>query len=262
MILTLNHRFQPAQQARRFPALLLVHGLFGSLDNLGQLARELNAQRDVLQVDLRNHGLSAHTPEMGYDLMAADLAALIERYGLAPLDIVGHSMGGKAAMRLAAHYPQHLRRLAVLDMAPVAYVTRRHDAVFAALHAVEEAALSHRTAAAQLMRGYLQEEGVIQFLLKSFHAGRWRFNLPALQRHYPQILGWQPQPPHHGDVLFIKGANSSYILDEYRTAIASQFPRARAHIINGSGHWLHAEQPDKVLHILQRFFDSAPNTAA
>lgn len=120
MILTLNHLLLRAPQPPSQPPLLLIHGLFGSLDNLGQLARALNAQRDVLLVDLRNHGQSPHTPEMDYDLLAGDLIALIDAYNLAPLDIMGHSMGGKAAMRLAALAPQRLRRLVVLDMAPVA----------------------------------------------------------------------------------------------------------------------------------------------
>lgn len=256
MILPLNHQLHPAQQTRRYPPLLLIHGLFGSLDNLGLLARDLKRDRDVLQVDLRNHGLSGHTPQMSYDLMAEDLAALIADYDLPPCDIVGHSMGGKAAMRLAVRHPQRLRRLAILDMAPVAYPTRRHDAVFAALYAVQEAALETRSAAATCLRHYLQSEGVVQFLLKSFHRGQWRFNLPALYQHYPAILGWDTQPPYAGEALFIKGANSPYILDDYRTAIIRQFPRARAHVIHATGHWLHAEQPEKVLHVLHRFLDA------
>lgn len=256
MILHLNHQLHPAQQTRRYPPLLLIHGLFGSLDNLGLLARELKRDRDVLQVDLRNHGLSGHTPQMSYDLMAEDLAALIAHYDLAPMDIIGHSMGGKAAMRLALRHPQLVRRLAVLDMAPVAYSTRRHDAVFAALYAVEEAAVETRPQAAAILRRYLQSEGVVQFLLKSFHRGQWRFNLPALDQHYSAILGWDEQPPHPGDTLFIKGADSPYLLDDYRPAILRQFPHARAHVIYGTGHWLHAEQPEKVLHVLHRFLDT------
>ncbi|AIJ07176.1 2-succinyl-6-hydroxy-2,4-cyclohexadiene-1-carboxy late synthase MenH and related esterases, alpha/beta hydrolase fold [Edwardsiella anguillarum] len=262
MILTLNHLLLRAPQPPSQPPLLLIHGLFGSLDNLGQLARALNPQRDVLLVDLRNHGQSPHTPEMNYDLLAEDLIALIDAYGLAPLDIIGHSMGGKAAMRLAALAPQRLRRLVVLDMAPVAYPTRRHDAVFAALNAVQTAAVQTRPQAAQILRRFLQQEGVVQFLLKSFYQGRWRFNLAALQQHYPQILGWQPQAPHPGATLFIKGADSPYILDDYREAIARQFPCARAHVVSGSGHWLHAEQPDNVLRAVRRFLDPPSGAGA
>ncbi|WP_395756371.1 alpha/beta fold hydrolase [Edwardsiella ictaluri] len=262
MILTLNHLLLRAPQPPSQPPLLLIHGLFGSLDNLGQLARSLNPQRDVLLVDLRNHGQSPHTPEMNYDLLVGDLIALIDAYGLAPLDIIGHSMGGKAAMRLAALAPQRLRRLVVLDIAPVAYPTRRHDTVFAALNAVTAAAAQTRPQAAQILRRFLPQEGVVQFLLKSFHQGRWRFNLAALQQHYPQILGWQPQGHHQGATLFIKGADSPYILDDYRGAIARQFPRARAHVVSGSGHWLHAEQPDNVLRAVRRFLDTPPDAGA
>lgn len=127
---------------------------------------------------------------------------------------------------------------------------------------MQTAAVPTRPQAAQILRRFLQQEGVVQFLLKSFHQGRWRFNLAALQQHYPQILGWQPQAPHLGETLFIKGANSPYILDDYREAIARQFPRARAHVVSGSGHWLHAEQPDNVLRAVRRFLDTPSGAAA
>lgn len=107
------------------------------------------------------------------------------------------------------------------------------------------------------MRDYLQEEGVIQFLLKSFHNGEWRFNLPVLIERYEDITGWQDVPARPHPTLFIRGGLSPYVQDSYRTAIARQFPQARAHVVAGTGHWVHAEKPEAVLRAIHRFLDEA-----
>lgn len=125
----LNYREHiPAQQAQ-FPPALLIHGLFGSLDNLGVLGRDLRSDRRVIQVDMRNHGHSPRSERMDYAAMAEDLLALIDDLSLPQLDVIGHSMGGKAAMTLAALAPERIRRLALLDIAPVDYQVRRHDTI-------------------------------------------------------------------------------------------------------------------------------------
>ncbi|SQI33781.1 Esterase ybfF [Serratia plymuthica] len=176
--------------------VVLIHGLFGNLDNLGVLARDLNQQHSVIKVDLRNHGLSPRSAVMTYPEMAQDLLALLDELQLEKAIVIGHSMGGKAAMALTAIAPERVEKLIVIDVAPVDYRTRRHDEIFAALKAVSAAGITQRQQAAELMRSYLQEEGVIQFLLKSFHQGEWRFNLPVLIDQYENVTGWQDVP--HG----------------------------------------------------------------
>ncbi|USQ50695.1 esterase [Serratia marcescens] len=236
--------------------VLLIHGLFGNLDNLGVLARDLHKQHTVIKVDLRNHGLSPRADDMNYPAMAQDLLALLDELQLEKAIVIGHSMGGKAAMALTAIAPERVARLIVIDVAPVNYQTRRHDEIFAALKAVSAAGITQRQAAAELMRDYLQEEGVIQFLLKSFHNGEWRFNLPvliALRRHHR--LAGSPPWPH--PTLFIRGGLSPYVQDSYRADIARQFPQARAHVVAGTGHWVHAEKPEAVLRAIHRFLDEA-----
>ncbi|VXC57297.1 putative esterase [Enterobacterales bacterium 8AC] len=237
--------------------VVLIHGMFGNLDNLGVLARDLNQQHRVIKVDLRNHGLSPRAEEMTYPAMAQDLLTLLDDLQVDKAIVIGHSMGGKAAMALTAIAPGRIVQLIVIDIAPVAYDVRRHDKIFAALQAVTAAGITRRQAAAQLMREYLDEEGVIQFLLKSFNSGTWRFNLPALIAQYENIIGWQEVPAWPHPTLFIRGGLSPYVQDQYRESIARQFPQARAYVVAGTGHWVHAEKPDAVLRAIHRFLDDA-----
>lgn len=252
--MNLNVRLQSEQSATDDLPLVLIHGLFGSLDNLGILARDLKQHRRLIQLDVRNHGLSPRSNEMNYALMAQDVLETLDGLGVERFGVIGHSMGGKIAMMLTALAPDRVDGLVVIDMAPVAYPTRHHDDIFAALQAVTDAGIASRSEAAALMRQMLTEEGVIQFLLKSFHEGEWRFNVPVLYQCYDQIIGWQPQPAWPHPALFIRGERSPYLADEYRDALLAQFPQARAHVVTGAGHWVHAEKPDAVLRAIRRFF--------
>ena len=190
----LNSRAQSAQNPHNHSPIVLVHGLFGSLDNLGILARDLIADHDIVQVDMRNHGLSPRSPEMTYPAMAQDLLDTLDAHQIERATFIGHSMGGKAVMALTALAPERISGLVAIDIAPVDYHVRRHDEIFAAIRAVSESAASTRQQAAQVMREHLQEEGVIQFLLKSFVDGDWRFNVPVLWDQYPHIVGWETIP--------------------------------------------------------------------
>ncbi len=250
----LNTRLQSEQSAVSDLPVVLIHGLFGNLDNLGVLARSLRNDRPVIALDVRNHGLSPRTDKMGYLEMAQDVLETLDALSVRQFAVIGHSMGGKIAMALTALAPERVEQLVVIDMAPVAYPTRHHDEIFAALNAVSEAGIASRSEAAVLMRQRLKEEGVIQFLLKSFHEGAWRFNVPALWQCYDQIIGWQPVPAWPRPALFIRGELSGYLGEEYRDALLAQFPAARAHVITGAGHWVHAEKPDAVLRAISRFF--------
>lgn len=255
----LNTRAQSAQSPNNNSPIVLVHGLFGSLDNLGVLARDLVTDHDILQVDMRNHGLSGRSPEMTYAAMAQDLLDTLDANHLEKVTLIGHSMGGKAVMALTALAPERISGLVVIDVAPVDYDVRRHDEIFAAINAVTDAGVSTRQQAAAIMREHLNEEGVVQFLLKSFVDGQWRFNVPVLWDQYSEIVGWQPVPAWQSPTLFVRGSNSPYVTEACRDELIRQFPEARAHVIAGAGHWVHAEKPEAVLRAIRRYLSDTAN---
>jgi esterase len=224
------------------PALLISHGLFGSGRNWGVIARRLSAGRPVVAVDMRNHGASPWSPGHGYPELAADLAEVIEARG-APMDVLGHSMGGKAAMVLALTRPELVRRLVVADIAPVAYGHSQIQNI-EAMRRVDPARVASRAEAAAAL-GPL-EPGLAEFFLQSLDLKdrRWRLNLDALEANMPAILGFPPiEGRFDGPVLFLTGADSGYVTPEARPRIRELFPKARFARIPGAGHWLHAEKP-------------------
>lgn len=143
---------------------------------------------------MRNHGLSGRSEEMTYAAMAQDLRDTLDANNIQKATLIGHSMGGKAVMALTALAPERISGLVVIDVAPVNYDVRRHDEIFAAINAVTESGVSTRQQAAAVMREHLDEEGVVQFLLKSFVDGQWRFNVPVLWDRYSHIVGWGKCP--------------------------------------------------------------------
>lgn len=255
----LNIRAQSAQNLHNNYPIVLVHGLFGSLDNLGVLARDLVNDHDIIQVDMRNHGLSPRDPVMNYPAMAQDLLDTLNAQHIEKATFIGHSMGGKAVMALSALAPERIARLVAIDIAPVDYHVRRHDEIFTAINAVTASPAKTRQQAAAIMREHLNEEGVIQFLLKSFVDGEWRFNVPVLWEQYPHIVDWETIPAWDHPALFIPGGNSPYVTEAYRADLLAQFPQARAHVIAGAGHWVHAEKPEAVLRAIRRYLNETAN---
>lgn len=239
--------------------MVLIHGLFGNLDNLGLLARDFKVDHQVISIDLRNHGASFHHHDHDYSLMAQDVANIIASLGIDDVILVGHSMGGKVAMRLAQQSPQLVARLIVLDMAPVDYKERRHDTVFEGLFAVLEKKPTHRQHAMLILAEHIDLEGVRQFLGKSLFSQdghmSWRFNVQNLYDNYHHIIGWTTQPACMTPTLFLKGGDSDYITTAHQSEIRDQFPNAKAHIIANTGHWLHAEKPTEVIRAIRKFIN-------
>jgi esterase len=252
----LNVIHHPAETKGPTPPLLIVHGLFGSARNWGVIARRMAADRDVFAVDMRNHGDSPHLPDHGYPEMAADLAEVIRAHG-GRADVMGHSMGGKAAMVLALSAPELVDRLIVADIAPVAYThdqTRHIDA----MRGLDLTGLTARSDADQRLAATIDEASLRAFFLQSLdlksHPPRWRLNLDVLEAEMPKIVGWpDPSWQFDGPVLFLTGAESSYVRHEHRAAIRALFPNARFAKIPGTGHWLHAEKPREFEQTLRVF---------
>ncbi|MDD8021621.1 MAG: alpha/beta fold hydrolase [Paracoccaceae bacterium] len=230
------------------PPLLIVHGLFGSARNWGVIARRLSSDREVIAVDQRNHGDSPWTETHSYADMAADLARVIAAHG-GRADVLGHSMGGKAAMMLALTHPDLVRRLVVADMAPVAYDHGHSHAGFIdAMQKLDLTGVTLRSEADRRLAARIPSEQVRAFLLQSLDLKadppRWKLNLDVLESHLAEILDWPATPGQFdGPALFVHGAQSDYVKPEYRPAILAQFPAAEFAAIEGAGHWLHAERP-------------------
>ncbi len=241
MLNTVIHGAPTAQ-----PPLLIVHGLFGSARNWGVIARRLSDVRQVIAVDMRNHADSAWTAHHGYDDLAADLAEVITTHG-APFDVLGHSMGGKAAMMLALTHPALVRRLVVADIAPVAYAHSQSHLI-QAMRGLDLEGLHARSEADRRLSATVEDAGTRAFLLQSLdlkaEPPRWRLNLDVLEAEMNLITGWpEPAGTFPGPTLFLTGALSSYVKPEYRDAIKALFPAARFAKIPGAGHWLHADRP-------------------
>ncbi|CCW31244.1 Esterase ybfF [Xenorhabdus nematophila F1] len=249
----LNYHFHIPENPQSATPIVLIHGLFGDLNNLGILGRDLQQHYPVIQIDVRNHGISPRMENMDYRDMAQDVLTLLDELNVPKATIIGHSMGGKIAMTMTAIAPERIEKIVVIDIAPIAYPVRRHDSIFSALNKVTAAGAATRQIAADIMRQDIREEGVIQFLLKSFRQGECKFNLPVLQQEYEKIISWETIPAWHKPALFIRGGNSDYITEEYRDDIIRQFPQATAWVIAGSGHWVHAEKPEAVLRAIHRF---------
>ncbi|QTL34756.1 alpha/beta fold hydrolase [Pseudoalteromonas viridis] len=231
--------------------VVLLHGLFGSLENLNIIARALSESFTVINLDLRNHGQSFKSDVMDYPSMAQDVLTLLDHLEIDKAHLVGHSMGGKVAMQVAMLDENKINKLVVMDIAPVDYHPR-HDAIIQALNAVAATPVASRSEADTVMQTYIEEQGVRGFLLKSLAKDEqgvltWRFNLAVIEANYDKIIS-NINTTHSClcDTLFLKGNNSDYILAEHRDAIMQSFSNARAKIIQGAGHWLHAEKPQAV----------------
>lgn len=239
--------------------ILLIHGLFGSLENLGVLARILAQDFTVHAIDLPNHGRSKHSDEMSLSTMASDISKWMDKQGISLAHLVGHSLGGKAAMELALTLPNKVGKLAVLDIAPVKYDARHQD-VFQALDAVDLHSIKSRTEADRAMAEYVEEFAIRSFLLKNLEKQGdgfgWRMNLSTLKNEYERLIDANALGCFEGQTLFMKAGHSNYLLPEYQSEVSRRFPNARVRVVNDTGHWLHAEKPELVAGIIKRFLQS------
>ena len=253
----LNYQFHQTKQTINEPTLVFIHGLFGDMNNLGVIARAFSDNYNILRVDLRNHGQSFHSEIMSYDVLAKDVIELIEHLALPNVILIGHSMGGKTAMKITALRPDLVKKLVVIDMSPLPYGGFGHQDVFNGLFAVKKAQPQTRQQAKPILESEIDDPNVVQFMLKSFEPNApdyFRFNVTALFDNYTNLMAWE-NVLVNTPTLFIKGGNSSYIKPENSPQILAQFPNATSFTINGCGHWVHAEKPEFVVRTIARFLN-------
>jgi pimeloyl-ACP methyl ester carboxylesterase len=245
-----------AIQAGEGPPVVLLHGLFGAARNFGAIQRGLAAQFRVIAMDMRNHGDSPHAADMRYPTLAADVVETLQSLGVSEAAVVGHSMGGKAAMAMALLSPRCVGRLLVADIAPVAY-QHGNTAYTSAMQAVPLAAGLTRRQADVALAEAVPDQVLRPFLLQNLRLGAqpgWRIGLDEITAAIPELEGWTDlSGTYQGPALFVTGANSDYVLSEHRPLIRTLFPAARFVAIKNAGHWIHADNPAGFLSVAEAF---------
>lgn len=232
------------------PCLVLIHGLFGSGDNLSMIRRHFEQDYRVISLDLPDHGQSPWSSSFSFENYAQQVILTLSSLGITKANIVGHSLGGKVAMYVAHLKPEMLDKLVVIDIAPVSYEPR-HNNVLDGLESVDLGKIDSRKTAQASLKGFVEDAGTQAFLLKSLYQDgkqwKWRFNVDLIVKEYLHMADWPLEDVEifTGDVLFIKGLKSNYITEKHQSKIMKQFPNASAKLVD-AGHWLHAEKPSIV----------------
>jgi len=239
-----------------------MHGMFGSLSNMGVIGRALAGKYKVIAVDARNHGESPHSQKMDYPSMANDIVELMDDLAITQANLLGHSMGGKIAMQVALNHPERTDKLILADIAPVDYKPDRHGGVLEGLQSLKEMRPTSRKEADKELENYVEEASTRAFLLKNLvreYDGRFglRLYMEVIAGNYYDTLTLAPTgQPFSGPTLFIKGEDSAYIQDKHRSEVLRLFPSAQLKVIANTGHWLHAEKPEAFNKIVSNFLEN------
>jgi len=251
----LNHKIYGSGEP-----LIILHGLFGMLDNWQSIARKLQDEYQVILVDQRNHGRSMRSDTFSYDIMAGDLIALMDHLDIEEAHILGHSMGGKTAIQTTLNNPDRIKKLIVVDIAPKSY-GRGHDEIFEAIGKVPVDKLDSRKEAEEYLSPHIRNMGVRQFLLKNLHRNadgsyEWKANFDVLYKEYDKMVAaLKLDRTIETPCLFIRGTKSSYITDKDIEQLEQRFSNLQIVDIE-AGHWVHAERPVELLDALRTFLTS------
>jgi esterase len=230
--------------------IVLIHGLFGSLENLNMVAKPLAHHYRITSVDVRNHGDSFHENNMEYSELAQDVITLLDHLHIETCFLLGHSMGGKIAIQVALEQPKRIKKLLVADIAPVSYPPH-HVKIIEGLQSIDLSKVKKRKDADVQLTPFVDNRDVRQFLLRNLTSNSqdkltFKCSIADISLCYPQLMKANElslnKVPYTGKTLFIKGGNSDYILPEYREATTRLLPNSKAKVIQGAGHWLHAEK--------------------
>ena len=241
--------------------IVILHGLFGSLDNWLTFAKNLAEHRQVVLMDLRNHGNSPHADEWNYSLMARDVKETLDHLNIRHCFLSGHSMGGKTAMVFSELYPEYLQGLIVIDIGP-RYYEPHHQTILRALFAVTQTPVHSRKEAEERITPHIQDAATRQFLLKNLYWRDpqnldWKFNLTAIAVNIEEVGKATPDStvriPVH--TLFIKGGNSDYLNTSDTEKIKKIFPNSQLSTIENAGHWVHAEKPIELLETIKTWIN-------
>jgi pimeloyl-ACP methyl ester carboxylesterase len=250
-------RLHAIQTGEGNPPLVLLHGLFGSARNFGAVQREFAQHRRTIALDLRNHGASPHDADMRYASLAGDVLETLADLSALPAVVLGHSMGGKAAMQMALLQPDAVARLIVADIAPVPSPPHLLP-IAEAMMALPVAPGMTRAQADAALSDAVPDAAMRAFLLQNLQLGAapaWRIGLAEIIADFADIEAWDapPNAQYSGPTLFIAGATSNYIKPEHRPIIRALFPNARFITLKNAGHWLHADNPTGFVAVVEAF---------
>ena len=260
---------------------VIIHGLYGSSDNWLTVAKKLSSGYQVFMIDQRNHGRSPNSGDHSYEALKNDLAEFFEQHQIKKAVVMGHSMGGKTAMCFAADYPELIERLIVVDIAPKDYFLLNdqnqyyiHNNILRAMLEIDFSKIETRKQIDDFLLEHIDSVQIVQFLLKNAHLNKethqfeWRLNVPVLYENLDEIIKgvnarWFDDrlPIYNYPVLFIKGADSNYIVPEDYPSIYRIYPEAEIVEIPDAGHWLHAEQPQLFMETVWKFLGKYPQNA-
>lgn len=239
--------------------IIILHGLFGMLDNWNSIANKIADEFTVYLVDQRDHGKSTKSKEFGYELVAQDLKYFCNEHGLEKVGLIGHSMGGKSVMTFANTYPDMVGKMMVIDIAPKTY-SGGHEYIFDAILSVPIETITKRSEVDEILARSIKELGVRQFLMKNLSRKKeggfeWKANFQLLYDSYEKISGTSLLGQQSNlETMFIRGEHSDYIQPEDYDLIYDLYPKANIETIQNAGHWVHAEQPDAIIAKINAFF--------
>jgi pimeloyl-ACP methyl ester carboxylesterase len=237
--------------------LIIMHGLMGMLDNWQGLAKKYAEDFEVFILDARNHGRSPWENELSYEVMMYDLLEFCHEHSLSNFHLLGHSMGGKTAMKFAINFADFIDKLIVADIGPKAYPVH-HQKILEGLSALDFSTIVSRGEADKILAEYVPDIGVRSFLMKSVYWAEkgqlgLRFNLETIKGNIEKMGSPIDDGNFTKSTLFIRGNQSDYVLDKDIPTIESQFTDASFYTIENAGHWLHAEKPEEFIRATKDF---------
>jgi len=252
--------------------LVILHGLYGSGDNWLTVARTLAGICTVYLPDLRNHGKSPHADSHTYQNLVSDLVGFLDQQDIGKCILMGHSMGGKAALTFASQYPSRISKLIVVDISPFGYGENDlrpwqlnfHRELTSTLRSMPVERFTSLGEASKVFSEKFNDRRLGQFMLKNLTREpdggfRWRINLEVLEKFLPDISegldagNINDQVFRQFPLLFIRGGASPYFTDEDVGMVRAWLPTATIATIKKAGHWLHAEEPELFTSMVKRF---------
>lgn len=240
--------------------MVILHGIFGISDNWVTIGKRLAEKFHVYIPDQRNHGQSPHSPAFNYDVMAGDLEEFLDDHDLENPVVIGHSMGGKVAMKFALEKPGRIGRLVVVDMSPRKYPPRLiHQKMIAAMLSIDFSITDSRKEIDELLSTSVPNYRIRQFIMKNLYRPErstlaWRPNLDAINNNLSEVFEEiDSNDPYPEPAMFVAGGNSDYITKEDYPLIRQLFPQAEIKVLEGASHWIHADKPDELCALFSEF---------